>query len=265
MTEGERWVRDALVDLRAAGYAPGAVGSFLAASQRRANETRADRPGLARQARAWTALGALAWILPALAGRGWRGGLCWWGFCALMLDWHLGMVESERGEPRALGPADALTLARAWLVPLAADRAGPLVCAVGLASDALDGPLARRAVPTRAGRDLEGAVDAAFAAAALRGAVRGGGLGRPAAALEAGRLACGVAFSCASWFGAARPPDPALARAARATTPIRALGLMAASLRRRRVAGVLVGAGALAGAASYARPTTGARSTSARA
>ena len=44
--------------------------------------------------------------------------------------------------------------------------------AAGAISDVLDGVLARRSGPTRAGRDLEGLVDACFGAAALRGALR---------------------------------------------------------------------------------------------
>jgi len=117
--------------------------------------------------------GGAAWVVLALSGaepfrRGVRGGLAWWGATALMVDWHLGMVESEDGRPRALGPADALTLARAWLVPVAAHAPTPLVCLAAGASDVLDGHLARADEPTRIGRDLEGLVDAAFAVAALR-------------------------------------------------------------------------------------------------
>lgn len=258
MTEGERWAREALAELRDAGLGPAAIARFLAASQRRANERRAARPALARQARAWAAVGALGWVLPAAAGAQrfrqqlWAG-LGWWGLTALMLDWHLGMLETEEGDPRPLSPADACTLARAWLVPLAATGPGPLVCAAAFASDGLDGALARAGAPTRAGRDLEGVVDTAFAAAALRGAVSRGGLGRPAAAIEAGRLLTGTAYAFATYLGEAVPPDPALAHAARATTPIRAAGLLAAGLGHRRVANSLVTAGALAGVAAVLR------------
>ena len=251
MTEGERWARDALADLRGARFAPAAVARFLVASQRRANANRARRPALARQARAWTAAGAAAWALPPLRRRA-PTGLAWWGLTALMLDWHLGMVETAEGEPRPLGPADACTLLRAWLAPLAAESAGPLVCAAGFATDGLDGVLARRGRPTRAGRDLEGLVDVAFAAAALRGAVRSGGLGRAPGAAEATRMACGVTLTWASYVGAARRPDPALARAARATTPLRMAGILAAGVGRRRTADALVTAGALAGLAAAA-------------
>jgi phosphatidylglycerophosphate synthase len=260
VTEGERWARDALAELRAARFEPAAVGRFLAASRRRAAETRAARPAVARQARRWSAVGAAAWAAPAALGvqplrRRAVPGLAWWGLTALMLDWHLGMVETEDGEPRPLGPADALTLARAWLVPLAAERPGPLVCFVAFASDGLDGALARRTRTTRAGRDLEGVADVAFAAAALRGAVRCGGLSRGPAAIEATRMASGVALSWASYLGRGEPPDAALRNAARATTPVRIAGLAAAGLGRRRIADALVTAGALAGLAASSTNT----------
>ena len=62
-------------------------------------------------------------------------------------------------------------------------------------ADVLDGALARRAEPTRAGRDLEGLVDACFALAALRGLTRAGRLGRAAGLAEAGRLIAGVGYA----------------------------------------------------------------------
>jgi hypothetical protein len=103
-------------------------------------------------------------------------------------------------------------------------------------------------------------VDVAFALAALRGGVRGGGLGRPAAALEAGRLAAGTALAMAAYFGQARPPEPRVAHAARRTAPLRGAGLLAASLGRRRPADALVGAGALAGAGAVLRQAARPRS-----
>ena len=54
------------------------------------------------------------------------------------------------------------------------------MCGLAGVTDALDGALARCAEPTRAGRDLEGLVDASFALAALRGLTRAGRLGRAA-------------------------------------------------------------------------------------
>ena len=248
LTDGERWARDELERLKGGRFAPGAVVGFLAAAFARANERRRARPALARQAWGWMAAGGAAWALLALAGaepfrRGVRGGLAWWGATALMVDWHLGMVESEDGRPRALGPADALTLARAWLVPVAAHAPTPLVCIAAGASDVLDGRLARAGEPTRIGRDLEGLVDAAFAVAALRGALRRDWLGRPAAAGEAARLGAGFAYALYVYFGRATAPDPAVTRAARITTPVRVAGLVVAGTGRRRLADALVAGG----------------------
>ena len=123
LTEGERWTRERLGELRGAGFTPAAIGRFLLAARHRASEQRLARPTLARQARSWTALGALAWLALAAGGRGpfrrrLHSGLASWGLTGLMLDWHLGMVETEEGVPRPLGAADACTLARAWLVPV---------------------------------------------------------------------------------------------------------------------------------------------------
>lgn len=199
----------------------------------------------------WSAIGAGAWVVPAVAGidpfrRRLRAGLGWWGLVCLMLDWHLGMVESEEGEPRLLGPADACTLTRVWLVPLADDRPGPLVCGVGFASDALDGVLARAGTPTRAGRDLEGLVDAVFALAGLRGAVRKGWLGPLPASAEAGRILAGFGIAGVAYFRSAGR-GPGAARGSKAASFVRAGGLLAAGLGRRRVADVLVSAGAVIG------------------
>lgn len=261
MTDGERWASDALAELRDGGYSTAALGRFLLAAQRRSDDTRAARPELARQARSWMAAGALAWLVPAALGveplrSRMRAGLLWWAATAAMLDWHLGMLESEDGEPRPLGPADALTLARAWMVPLAADRPTPIMCAAAFASDALDGPLARASTPTRAGRDLEGLADAAFALAALRGAARNGLVGKFAVTAEAARLLSGAGATAHEYFVSARRPDPARSRAARSLAPVRAAALLAATLGHRRSADALMVAGAAASVAlvAYRRP-----------
>ncbi len=207
--------------------------------------------------RAWIALGAAAWIALALARREpfaghTRAFVVWWALTWLMLDWHIGMLETEDGEPRNLGPADACTLLRVWLVPAAAGAPRPWICALALASDGLDGALARRAGPTRIGRDLEGLADVMFAAAALRGAVRRGWLGRAAAGAELGRIALGVGYATAVWFGRARAPQAHVLHAARAATPLRVAGLVAAGRGRRQTADRLVVGGALCSALATA-------------
>jgi phosphatidylglycerophosphate synthase len=223
---------------------------------------RAERPDLARQSRRWAAAGAGAWL--TLAGarvapfdRRVRAGLGWWAATAVMLDWHLGMVETEDGRPRPLGPADALTLLRVWLAPAVLDDPRPALVAVAGASDVLDGVIARAGEPTRIGRDLEGLADACFAAAALRGARRRGLVGPAVTAAELARLGAGVGYALAVWFGTASPPDPALLRAARLTTPVRVGGLVAAGLGRRRAAEALLLAGCLASVAAVGRALGG--------
>ena len=196
------------------------MARFLVASQRRAADVRGRRPELRRQSRVWLVAGAGAWVLPAVAGvepfRGQaRGGLAWWCLTALMLDWHLGMMETEDGRPRPLGAADALTLVRVWLTPVAWAEPTPFVCAAGFATDVLDGPVARAGEATRAGRDLEGLADACFATALLAGLRRRGALGPAASAAELVRLGAGVAGSLTYYFSRAEAPDRALVQAAR--------------------------------------------------
>lgn len=207
--------------------------------------------------RAWIAAGAAAHAALALARQqpfagGTRAFAVWWALTWLMLDWHIGMLETEDGAPRNLGAADACTLLRVWLVPAAAARPQPWICALALASDGLDGALARRTATTRIGRDLEGLADVAFAAAALRGAVRNDWLGRGAARAELARIALGIGYAGAIWFGRAQAPEARVLHAARAATPLRAAGLVAAGLGRRRAADRLVSGGALCSALATA-------------
>ena len=173
---------------RASRRAPSAASSSPASGARTPSAVRGRRPRGGCGA-GWRA-GAGAWAALALAGaepfRRRAGAFAaWWALTWLMLDWHIGMVETEDGRERNLGPADACTLARVWLVPAAADAPAPWMCALAFVTDGLDGRLARASEPTRIGRDLEGLADWAFAAAALRGAVRRGWLSRGAGARRA--------------------------------------------------------------------------------
>ncbi|HEX4109743.1 MAG TPA: CDP-alcohol phosphatidyltransferase family protein [Solirubrobacteraceae bacterium] len=249
-TDGQHWTREQLATLRGGGYSPAAVGRFLLASQRRANQVRAARPELARQAQRWCAAGAVAWAapLPSVRRRR-RAGLLWWCACALMLDWHLGMVETEEGRPRPLGPADALTLARAWLVPLAWQRPDALTCALAGVCDVLDGPLARLGEPTRAGHDFDRIADVCFATASLRGAGRHGLLEGWAQGAETLWLAVGLASGLHAYFAQLEAPDRVLVHAARALVPARVSGRILAGAGQRRAGSALVGGGAALSAA----------------
>jgi hypothetical protein len=106
--------------------------------------------------------------------------------------------------------------------------------------------------PTRIGRDLEGLADWAFAVAALRGALHRDRLGRGCATAELVRLAAGLGYTACVYFGSASAPDARVVRAARLATPLRAAGLLAAGLGRRRAADALVGGAAAWSAAAVA-------------
>jgi len=246
MTEGERWTREELARLSAGGWRPRALRDFLWAAQVRANVTRRRRGALARQEAGWVAVGVVGWLaagrLPADSSlaRARRRGLIWWAACALMLDWHLGMLETPDGHPVGLGAADALTLARAWLVPAVAVRADPVLVLLGGLSDVADGRVARATRCTRLGRDLEGLVDACFTAAALRGAGRAGGLSLLPIASEGARLTAGTLYASTAYLVAGHAPDPAVRSSGRGAAPLRLAALVAAGAGRRRVADRLI-------------------------
>ena len=253
LTDGERWTREALLDLRQAGYSPGAWCEFIRRSLTRALETRRARPSLARQSRAWWAAGALAWVAicrlvrhrrdlsPSLAA-----GLAWWASVWKMLDWHLGMCEGVEGTPRErLSPADAVTLARFWLVPLIpavrATRHGLVaIIILGGGSDWLDGALGRAAGETRLGRDLDATADLAFLTMAAANVARIGLLPRPGTYALASRYLVGTAFELYETFGLATRPA---ARARRWGGALRVGGLAVAAAGFRRVGGTILTAG----------------------
>jgi phosphatidylglycerophosphate synthase len=219
LTEGERWVAEALLDLRREGYRLAAWRGFIRRSLDRAAETRRTRPRLARQARIWGLCGAAAWIAACRAADR-RGeiplrrvaGLVWWGAAWKMLDWHLGMAEGGDGEPRErLSSADAVTLSRFWLVPLVwplrtRARWFPALIAAGGLSDWLDGALARGSGRTRLGRDLDTMADLAFLGTGASAAVAAGRLPALGAYSLAGRYAAGTVLALGGVFGRARRP-----------------------------------------------------------
>jgi phosphatidylglycerophosphate synthase len=219
LTDGERWTADALAALRRRRYRPAAWRAFMRDSLARSRASRAQRPALARQAARWGEAGGAVWAGTVLVLRrrgapapSLAGGLAWWLAVWRMLDWHLGMAEGGDGVPRTrLSPADAVTLARFWLVPAlpAAARGGaalPALVAIGGATDWLDGALAHRTGRTRLGRDLDTTADLAFFSVAALAAHRTGRLGPVGAGALGLRHAAGPTLSLAAVFARARRP-----------------------------------------------------------
>ncbi len=225
LSEGERWAREALDALRARSFSPPGVVEFLAASLARARRVRTRRPDLVSQSRRFGAVGLGASV--ALGPRASIRWLAWWA----MLDWHLGMAETDGSEPRALGAADALSLARLWMAPLARRAPHPALIAAASATDLLDGLLARRAGPTRLGRELDSAADASFFHAAVSGLVRRRSLDPWVLAAERAHLLVVVGAGAATYLGASARPAAPGPRALRAT--FGATGLLLAAVGDR--------------------------------
>jgi phosphatidylglycerophosphate synthase len=166
MTEGERWTREALVELRAGRFRPRAWRSLIAGSLVRARQQRQARRRAHRQALLLAAAGVTAWIMVGLTGRPLLAlaGACWWLLIALMLDWHLGMLERIDGTPLGgVGIPNLLSLLRLAAVPTLPILSPNLLAVVLLgagALDVLDGLLARaRNEATRLGFWLDGVAD----------------------------------------------------------------------------------------------------------
>src|SRR5439155_22747515 len=155
---------------------------FFGDGFRRARRTRSRRPRLRAQSRAWGLAGLVAAFPfgPRTAA--------WWAVWWAMVDWHLGMVETAEGRERQLSAADSLTLARLWAAPIVRRHPEPWLVAAGMATDLLDGAMARRAGPTRFGRDFDSTADTVFLEAALRGAAERHGLDPRLLELERARL-----------------------------------------------------------------------------
>ena len=173
MTDGERWARQALQQLAAGRYKPRAWIAFIEASLRRARVRRGERPAEARTTRILGIAGVALWAgtPPFLGWAGASVGAAWWVALVMMIDWHLGMLESADGTPVAgIGVANLLSLGRAGLVPLlpALRPTGIGVVVIAAAvSDVLDGRLARvRGETTRLGHWLDGSADTLVAASA---------------------------------------------------------------------------------------------------
>lgn len=244
-TEGETWSRELLDRLRAERFSGAAWRRFFGDGFRRSRVIRARRPGLVAQSRRWGAIGLVA-ALPfgARATASWA---IWWA----MVDWHLGMVETpgggdpppgdrDRDRDRDLAAADAVTLARLWAAPVVRRHPEPWLVAAGLATDLIDGALARRAGPTRLGRDFDSTADTVFLDAVLRGAADRHGLDPRLLQLERARLAVGTAVTLGSYFGGSEPAPAQSSRGPAAV--LAAAGALLAVSGRTRVAEPLTGA-----------------------
>lgn len=219
MTEGERWARELLADLRATRFGRRAWQHFLAQSLERADERRRERDREHRQALLLGALGLTAWVAVALAGEPALAavGAAWWALTILMLDWHLGMLERRDGSPLGtIGVPNLLSLARVGAVP-ALPALAPAVLAVTLAAaaatNALDGRLARRRDQvSRLGPWLDGVGDALVLSTAALLATAHGKLPAWAAALVIARFAVPAVAAVGTYFFMFEPPPASLVR-----------------------------------------------------
>jgi phosphatidylglycerophosphate synthase len=234
LTDGERWSRELLDRLRAERFAAAAWRRFLGDAFLRARVIRARRPELVRQSRRW-GLAGLAAALP-FGVRSAVSWVLWWA----MVDWHLGMAETVEGAPQPLGAADAVTLGRLWAAPVVRLHPSPWLVGAGMASDLADGLLARRAGPTRLGRDLDSTADTLFLDGALRGAIERRGLDPRLLAVERARLLVGATVTLRSYFGGSQPAPSQANRGPAAV--LAAAGALLAAGGRPRAAETLLGA-----------------------
>ena len=138
-----------LHDLAAGGWRPGAWGRFLGAAAERSVEQARLHP------RALAEVSALHGLLLAVAP---PSGRRWVSTSWLLASTHLGLLEVRSH----LGPADLLTLARGNL-PAVVSARHPWLASLALATDFVDGRLARRTgTTTPFGAYADVFADAAF-------------------------------------------------------------------------------------------------------
>jgi phosphatidylglycerophosphate synthase len=257
MTEGERWTREVVGELRASRYRPGAWKWFIARSLARARVSRGDRQRAHREVIALGALGLAAWLVVALVGRPWLAlvGAAWWGLVVVMLDWHLGMLEDGAGTWSVrLGVPNLLTLLRAALVPALPVLAPALLLSALVASgiaDVLDGTIARAFdQETRLGAWLDGGVDGFVLGAAALGAGVDGLLPWWAVAIVIARHALQWTVVAAAWLTLAESPERRRAVSGKLPGAVLFAGLVLACLGVPG-ASALVAAGAIGGLTTF--------------
>jgi phosphatidylglycerophosphate synthase len=177
----------------------------------------------------------------------------------LMVDWHLGMLESDTGLPlEGLGAANLISLLRGALAPalLAAPPTALLTLLLGAGlSDAIDGPLARaRGQDSRLGRFLDPGVDAFVLGTAAIDATRLGLLPWWTAFLVLARYAAQWAGLAFAYFARIEVPRPNGFIPWKLPGPIIFSGLILACAHVA-IAVPLVAAGALAGLATLTATT----------
>ncbi len=209
MTEGERWTRDELDELRAERFAPGAWRRFLAASFARARVQRREHPRAHAQTLALGVLALLAWMLVWADGRPGLAivGTVWLVLVLLMVDWHLGMLERADGRRLdGLGAANATTVLRTAAIPAfgVVDRSALLVALTAFVSlDLLDGWLARRRhEETRLGAWLDGSSDSVAAVVLVVAAERLDAIPSWLVVLVVARVAAPVLVLSVAYFAA---------------------------------------------------------------
>ncbi len=257
MTEGERWTREALAELRAARFVPRAWVQFLSRSFARANVRRRERPRAFRELLLLGAAGLLAWTGVGAAGRPALAvtGAAWWLLILLMLDWHLGMLERPDGRPLdGLGAANLLSCLRAGLVPalpvLSPSALAATLVLAGM-TDLVDGRVARRRDEvTRLGFWLDGSVDSVLLATGAFSLARAGLVPAWVAALVIVRWALPWLVFAAAYFVRAEVPPSGSYAPRRVPGFVLLAGLVLAALEVRSGA-ALAAVGALAGAALF--------------
>jgi hypothetical protein len=143
-----------LADLRERGLRPRAWARFFGHASARSVQQATARPEALAQL---TALHVGLAVLNRQRQPD-DGGLRWIACSWALAVTHLGMLEQRR----RIGLADVLTLVRANL-PALTPHDRTFAAAVAVATDLLDGPIARRAgEPTPFGRDADSLADAAF-------------------------------------------------------------------------------------------------------
>lgn len=257
MTDGERWTRNLLADLREARFGASGWTRFFGDSFSRACEQRQARPRASRETVAAGVAGLVVWGGAAASGHRVLAlvGAGWWLLVVVLLVLHLGMLETPDGRPVGrLGVPNLLTLGRAGVIPALPALSPWLVAWALLAavvSDVLDGALARGRGPvTRLGFWLDRTVDGLLVGSAGTALAAAGRLPWWAAALVLLRVALPW-LSTPFWFARAWFPTPARHVSGRLSGAVLVAGLAAAGFAAPG-ATVTTAAGALGGIATFA-------------